>query len=90
MLSVLILPTPALSHYGGDSCACVLCVCKADGVWLLLAKLTAPDGIADDRLGYAVSMTGNGTRVAAGASWDDDTGYNSGSVYIFAEEGVYL
>ena len=56
----------------------------------MLAKLTAPDGAADDYLGDAVSMAGDGTRVAAGAYYDDDMGYDSGSVYIFAEGGVYI
>ena len=70
--------------------ACVLYVCLVDGVWLLLAKLTAPDGAADHYLGRAVSMAGNGTRVAAGADGDDDMGTYSGSVYIFAEGGVYI
>ena len=56
----------------------------------MLAKLTAPDGAGDDWLGYAVSMAGDGTRVAAGAFQDDDMGSDSGSVYIFAEGGVYI
>ena len=79
-----------MSHCGGDSCACVLYVCLVDGVWLLLAKLTAPDGAASDYLGWAVSMADDGTRVAAGAYGDDDMGSDSGSVYIFAEGGVYI
>ena len=56
----------------------------------MLAKLTAPDGAASDNLGYAVSMAGDGTRVAAGAYRDDDMGSDSGSAYIFAEGGVYI
>ena len=66
----------------------VLYVCLVDGVWLLLAKLTAPDGAASDSLGAAVSMAANGTRVAAGAY--RDAGDYSGAVFIFAEGGVYI
>ena len=87
---MLISCNTALSHCGGDSCSCVLYVCLVDGVWLLLAKLTAPDGTGFDYLGYAVSMADDGTRVAAGAYYDDDMGSASGSVYIFAEGGVYI
>jgi hypothetical protein len=81
-------PNTYLAFYcGGDSCACVLCVCLADGVWLLLAKLTAPDGALHEKLGVSVSMAGDGTRVAAGVN---EYGSMSGSVYIFAEGGVYI
>ena len=63
-------------------------LCFISGV--LFDKLTAPDGAADDNLGYAVSMAGDGTRVAAGARGDDDMGSSSGSVYIFGEGGVCI
>ena len=55
---------------------------------LIGAKLTAPDGAYYDHLGRAVSTSADGTRVAAGALYDDDMGYDSGSVYIFGEGGV--
>ena len=67
----------------------VLYACLVDGNWLLLAKLTAPDGADYDYLGYAVSTSADGTRVAAGAC-RDDMGYESGAVYIFGEGGVYI
>ena len=53
----------------------------------MVAKLTAPDGAVGDNLGNAVSMSGDGTRVVAGASGDDDMGSNSGSAYVFVEAG---
>ena len=74
----------------GDSYPCILYVCLVDGVWVLLAKLTAPDGVQEAYLGAAVSFTADGTRLAAGAYGDADMGYRTGSVYIFGEGGVYI
>ena len=44
-------------------------------------KLTASDGAADDRFGVSVSISGDTAIV--GASFDDDNGSDSGSVYVF-------
>jgi hypothetical protein len=54
-----------------------------------LAKLTASDGAAGDRLGRYVALQGQTALV--GASWDQDTGFESGSVYVFEQvEGIWL
>ena len=53
--------------------------------WDLVAKLIASDGVADDRFGYSVSISGDYAIV--GAVLDDDKGLNSGSAYIFKREG---
>ena len=66
-------------------------VCVVDGNWALLVKLTAPDGDAQDYLGYSVSFNADGTRVATGAYEDDtDMADRAGSVYVFGEGGVYI
>ncbi len=44
-------------------------------------KLVASDGAANDRFGISVAL--HGTTAAVGASWQDDKGTNSGSVYIY-------
>jgi len=49
--------------------------------WIEEAKLTASGAAADDRLGYAVSISGDVAAIAA--IRDDDGGENSGSVYVF-------
>ncbi len=46
-----------------------------------LAKLTAPDGAADDVFGTSVALSGNLALI--GAPSDDDHGNNSGSAYFF-------
>ncbi|MFO0839258.1 MAG: hypothetical protein U1D55_12135 [Phycisphaerae bacterium] len=54
----------------------------ADGVWRETAKLTAPDGAADDNFGDAVAVSGDTAIIGA---WHHDTnGPNSGAAYVFA------
>ena len=64
---------------------CVLGVCAS--VHLASAqiinenlKLTAPDGAAEDRYGFAVAIEGG--MVLVGSPFDDDFGVDSGSVYV--------
>jgi len=49
--------------------------------WSQAAKLTDPNGAADDYFGNSVSISGNYAIV--GNVWDDDKGTNSGSAYVF-------
>ena len=44
-------------------------------------KLTAFDGIGNDKFGYSVSATAD--KVVVGSFYDDDNGLNSGSVYVY-------
>ncbi len=50
------------------------------------AKLTASDAAGGDKFGMYVSISGD--TVAIGAYYDDDNGYNSGSVYIYVKSGA--
>jgi len=58
---------------------------RSDGTWTQQAKLTAgTDAGAGDRLGFSVSISGDGSTAIVGAYLDDDNGQgNSGSAYIF-------
>lgn len=47
-------------------------------------KLTAPDGAAEDRFGWSVSISGSD--VIVGAVFDDDKGSDSGSAYMFRKD----
>ena len=47
-----------------------------------LDKITASDGVAEDRLGYSAAV-GSG-RIVVGAYGDDDNGATSGSAYIYS------
>ncbi|MCK9516995.1 MAG: FG-GAP repeat protein [Ottowia sp.] len=50
-------------------------------------KLVASDGAADDRFGYSVAISGDGTTAIIGSYQDDDLGDQSGSAYIFTRSG---
>jgi hypothetical protein len=50
--------------------------------WQQQAKLTAPDGAADDRFGRSVAISGDTALISA--MHQDDKGANSGSAYIFS------
>lgn len=53
--------------------------------WAQQAKLTAPDGVADDRFGRSVALFGDTALI--GAMFRDDKGENSGSAYLFKRNG---
>jgi len=60
---------------------------KRDGIyWIQESKIRANDRATGDEFGRSVSICGN--RVAVGARWDDDNGINSGSTYIFKQDGA--
>ena len=60
---------------------------KRDGTsWSEQAKLLASDGAADDSFGWSVSVSGD--YAVVGAYWDDDSGAESGSAYIFERDGT--
>jgi len=53
--------------------------------WRQQAKLTAPDGAADDRFGRSVALAGDAAVISA--MFQDDKGDNSGSAYVFTRSG---
>jgi hypothetical protein len=53
--------------------------------WTELQKLFAPDGSAGDIFGVSVSIDGDTALI--GAYYDDDSGLDSGSAYIFTRNG---
>ncbi len=52
-----------------------------DSSWVEQAKLRPSDGALDDEFGYSVSVSGD--VVVIGAWYDDDSGSESGSAYVF-------
>lgn len=53
--------------------------------WGQQAKLTAPDGTADDRFGRSVALIGGKALISA--MHQDDQGDNSGAAYVFERSG---
>ncbi|WP_108812117.1 FG-GAP repeat protein [Sphingorhabdus sp. Alg231-15] len=58
---------------------------RTGNIWRQHAKLTAPDGKADDRFGRDVGLSGDMALI--GAMHRDDQGDNSGSAYVFKRTG---
>lgn len=57
-------------------------VFTSDGTqWSEQSKITPIDGAASDFFGESIAASGS--RIIAGAYWDDDAGSNSGSAYIY-------
>ncbi|MBN2890910.1 MAG: T9SS type A sorting domain-containing protein [Bacteroidales bacterium] len=69
----------------GDFSGCAYIFENNAGIWVQTAKLVPDDGEADDEFGYSVSISGNYAIV--GAYMDDDNGDESGSAYIFYNNG---
>jgi len=58
---------------------------RSGTTWTQQQKLTASDGAANDHFGYSVSLSGDCALI--GAWGDDDSGSESGSVYVFMRSG---
>lgn len=56
-----------------------------DGAWREVVKLTASDGMPDDRFGHAVAIDGDVIMVSARDH--DEFGEDSGAVYVFGRDG---
>jgi uncharacterized protein involved in tellurium resistance len=54
--------------------------------WIEIQKLLALDGVANDRFGWSVSLSGDTALI--GAPFDDDNGVLSGSAYVFIRNGT--
>lgn len=57
---------------------------RSGTTWNQQQKLTAPDGVEDDRFGRSVALLGDTALV--GAMFRDDKGENSGSAYLFKRD----
>lgn len=56
---------------------------QSNGLYTQSQKLLASDGAAGDYFGYSVTVSRDGSTIAAGAYGSDGTGSDSGSVYVF-------
>ncbi|MBN1362833.1 MAG: FG-GAP repeat protein [Sedimentisphaerales bacterium] len=60
---------------------------RAGASWTQQQKLTASDGAADDCFGVSIALDGNCLLI--GASGDNDYGNDSGSAYVFYDDGGF-
>ena len=70
----------------GSSAGAVYVFTRSGGTWKQTQKLVASDGTANDQFGFAVAL--NGDTAVIGAPYDDITGQDSGSAYVFARTGT--
>lgn len=49
-------------------------------------KITPKDGSADDQFGISTALNSDGTILAVGCYYDDETAANSGSVYVYIRQ----
>jgi hypothetical protein len=59
---------------------------RSGTIWSLQQKLTPPDGLADDRFGFPVALSGD-TLVAGSYRNDTAGGVDAGSAYVFVRAG---
>jgi len=81
----VILGAPYDDDRGDDSGSAYIFK-RDEREWIPQAKLITSDGLANDRFGYSVCISGNYAIV--GAPYDDDGGTDSGSAYIFRRSGT--
>jgi len=90
-LSVSVSGTTAVvGAFGDDDCGLgsgsAYLFEKGVSGWSQMAKLTASDGTMFDSFGVSVAVSG--TTAVVGAHLDDDCGSNSGSAYLFEDNGT--
>jgi hypothetical protein len=63
-----------------------------NGSWSQQAKLVADDGDSEDRFGWSVALSNDGTTALVGAKYDEDPnganedGFGAGSAYVFTAD----
>lgn len=68
-------------HFGTDSGAAYVYEKDPAGDWIEKSKLYNPGSTSGDHFGAAVAVAG--TSIVVGARYDDDDGYDSGTIYVF-------
>jgi hypothetical protein len=86
--SVVVVGANGDDTYKG---AAYIFIKDANGHWNEVQKLLASDGVAQDRFGYAASISADGNYIAVGAfkahSIDGNNTSDTGAVYIFKRNG---
>jgi hypothetical protein len=67
-------------QFGTDSGAAY--VYEKDGDWIQTSKLYNPGSLGGDHFGASAAIASD-TTIVVGARYDDDDGYDSGSIYVF-------
>lgn len=73
---------------GGADAGSAYVFARDGTTWSQQAKLTATDAAANDAFGHDVAISADGQYAVVGAYWDDDSGADAGSAYVFARTGT--
>lgn len=65
---------------------------QSDGSYVQSQKLVASDGFANDRFGYSVAISGDGSAIVVGAYFSRNGVWEVGSAYVFTKQsnGAYV
>lgn len=80
--STIVVSAHHDDQFGTDSGAAYVYEKDAAAGWLETSKLYNPTSGGGDHFGAAAAIAGAGT-IVVGARYDDDDGYDSGSIYVF-------
>ncbi|MEL6390129.1 MAG: FG-GAP repeat protein [Bacteroidota bacterium] len=70
---------------GGSDSGSAYVFVRSGSTWTQQAKLSASDAASNDLFGWSVSIFGD--YAVIGAPYDDDSGFDSGSAYVFVRSG---
>lgn len=70
---------------GGDQSGSVYVFDRVGDNWQQTTKIVANDATPGSEFGFAVAMTGDGTRLLIGARFDDRFNTNFGAAYVFRD-----
>lgn len=84
--SVIVVGAYADDDNGTDSGSVYVFTKESNGEYVQSQKLLANDGAAFDYFGFSVTVSSDGSIIAAGSPYDDDKGSSSGSVYVFTKQ----
>lgn len=76
------------SHSGKSAAGAVYVYERINGAWQQTSRIQAGDVGEVDLFGYGVSLSKDGTHLAAGSILEDQAGTNAGAVYIFQNQGT--
>ena len=80
-----VIGAPGYDHGSNADAGLVYVFIRNGNAWTEQQGLFASDGSAGDRFGTSVGISGD--TLVVGASYDDDVGSASGSVYVFVRSG---
>jgi hypothetical protein len=80
--STLVVSAHHDDHFGTDSGAAYVYKKDEASGWLQTSKLYNPGSLGGDHFGASAAIASD-TTIAVGARYDDDDGYDSGSIYVF-------